>query len=802
MGLFARLRRRSAPRETRLRLERLERREVPTVSASLTDGTLAITGDNSNNRILVSNDAATGELVVTDYGQEVGRFSSASVSEMTINTGDGNDWVRVMGDVTQPVTIQVGAGNDVFAAGGGPAVLVGGSGRNKLFGGQSSSVLTGGPGRNLLVGGAGANTFAGNGSYNVLLQVKSTDSVVTTGTDVIQPVVQQQDDPAPTLTAADVEQLLERAAAASSSNDAIIAIVDRNGRILGVRVESGVDPAILNDNEKLVFSVDGAVSLARTAAFFSSNQAPLTSRTVRFISQSTITQREVESDPNITDPNSTVAGPGFVAPVGLGGHFPPGVSFTPAVDLFGIENTNRDSIINNGPDGIRGTADDVTMSERFNINPAYVPSGKTLFAPESYGFVSGLDPSAQSRGIATLPGGIPIYLNGSLVGGIGVFFPGKTGYATEENSALSATYDSSKPDRSLEAEYMAFAAVGGSPGAGFSIGTLAGIDPVPGISLPFGRIDLVGVTLDIYGPGGLQGPQTLVEYGQTLGTGDPNSGRDLPVTTSSTVFTQDSMPVPDGWLVTPHDGVNVTAADVQQIIEAGIQQAVQTRAAIRLPLGSTTRMVFAVTDETGEVLGLYRMPDATVFSIDVAVAKARNVAYYDNASQLQAIDQVPGIAPGTAFTNRTFRYLAQPRFPEGIDGDPPGPFSILNDGGASLTDGTQVGAPLPASAYQSALGYDAFHPQTNFHDPYNTLNQNGVVFFPGSAPLYKDLGSGTPELIGGFGVSGDGVDQDDVVTGGGQANYYVPSSVNRADQVFFNGVRLPYQKHDRNPTEL
>ena len=48
---------------------------------------------------------------------------------------------------------------------------------------------------------------------------------------------------------------------------------------------------------------------------------------------------------------------------------------------------------------------------------------------------------------------------------------------------------------------------------------------------------------------------------------------------------------------------------------------------------------------------------------------------------------------------------------------------------------------------------------TNFHDPNNPMNQNGVVFFPGSSPLYV-LGI----LAGGLGVSGDGVDQDDVVT--------------------------------------
>src|SRR5437868_14851882 len=55
--------------------------------------------------------------------------------------------------------------------------------------------------------------------------------------------------PAPTqdpsfITKNEVEVLLERAAAASSSNDGIIAVVDRGGHILGVRVESGVSPTI------------------------------------------------------------------------------------------------------------------------------------------------------------------------------------------------------------------------------------------------------------------------------------------------------------------------------------------------------------------------------------------------------------------------------------------------------------------------------------------------------------------------------------------------------------------------------
>src|SRR6185369_13202372 len=98
--------------------------------------------------------------------------------------------------------------------------------------------------------------------------------------------------------------------------------------------------------------------------------------------------------------------------------------------------------------------------------------------------------------------GIPIVKNGTVAGGIGVFFPGKTGYATEENSSLSTTFNPAKPDRSLEAEYIAFAAAGGSSALNFSIQGINGVPKPAGFDLPAGRIDLVGITLDVFGPGG------------------------------------------------------------------------------------------------------------------------------------------------------------------------------------------------------------------------------------------------------------------------------------------------------------
>ena len=801
-----------------LQVESLEDRTLLSVTTMLNGGILTVTADPAaaNNNIRVSLDPTTNQLVVLSFQTPVARFDSASVSTIQLFGGPDANVLAIDPNVTQAAFIQGGGGQNTLRGGGGNTTILGGPDIDKILIG---------PGTTLVDGGAGINRIFG---------VKPTDTVIPEPGDQLcfaLPIIVTPATPPATLTGAEVQTILLRASAADPGDNAIIAILDRGGRLLGVRVGTNVSPLITGNPEKLTFAIDGAMALARTGAFFGSAQAPLTSRTIQDISQTTMTQREIMSDPNILDPNSTLRGPGFVAPVGLKNHFPAGIQYTPQVDLFAIEHTNRDSIISPGANHIRQVvnvngvempapgSDDIQLAARFNIDPAFynpaIPVNQRLAAPESYGFLTGLFPSGQGRGIGTLPGGIPIYKNGQVVGGIGVFYPGTTGFATEENSVLSETFDPRKPDLSFRAEAVAFEAVGGIIGnPQFRVPIVGGI-PIPdniGIVLPApGRIDLVGITLDVFGPHGNEGPFLLKQEIQAMPPGDPNAGTFLRINTNGAAplvapagvtsadpnYFANSTPVPEGWIVVPHDGVGVTAAEVEQIVAAGIQQANQTRAAIRLPLSSTTRMVFAVTDLQGNIVGLYRMPDATIFSIDVAVAKARNVTYYANPAQLQPLDMLPGVAPGTAITNRSIRYLSLPRFPEGIDGSQPGPFSILNDGGVLVPSESAltVGPPLPASAFQSVQGFDAFNPQSNFHDPFNIANQNGIVFFPGSAALFRNHSL----LIGGFGVSGDGVDQDDVVTTAGATGFEVPL---RIDQVFVKGIRVPYNKFDRNPEGL
>jgi uncharacterized protein GlcG (DUF336 family) len=225
----------------------------------------------------------------------------------------------------------------------------------------------------------------------------------------------------------------------------------------------------------------------------------------------------------------------------------------------------------------------------------------------------------------------------------------------------------------------------------------------------------------------------------------------------------------------------LSASQVNEIIMTAVATAKNTRAVIRLPPDSPAAMTIAVSDLDGTLLGLYRMPDGTIFSTDVAASKARNVVWFTTVGG----SDLPGVPKGTAVTNRTISFGAQPLFPPGINGSANGPFFPLYeyDTANACTQG-------PSSA--------AFPP--------NTHNMSGVVFFPGSLPLYLN-----GALVGGLGVSGDGVDQDDFVTAGavdaacgnggpcGVPSFQAPTNI-RADQVVIDNVRLPYQKFPRNPT--
>ena len=102
-----------------------------------------------------------------------------------------------------------------------------------------------------------------------------------------------------------------------------------------------------------------------------------------------------------------------------------------------------------------------------------------------------------------------------------------------------------------------------------------------------GRIDLVEITLEIYGPtptraNTASGQTQVFQIGRRNGGGrGSNSGSDRPVTSDNALAMRGQM-VPEGWLVHPHASSKdpLTAAYVEKIINQGIMQADKTRAAV------------------------------------------------------------------------------------------------------------------------------------------------------------------------------------------------------------------------------
>jgi uncharacterized protein GlcG (DUF336 family) len=470
------------------------------------------------------------------------------------------------------------------------------------------------------------------------------------------------------LTKDDVRRVVEGAAKSANSSAMVIAVTDRQGDILAVFRKPEAPLAATGNFGKQVDANELAAGLARTAGFFSNAQAPLSSRTVRFVS---------------------------------GVHFPPGILYTGNAALYGIENTNRGCLI--GADYAEGLA---------------VPAARSIDGlTTGLGIITGKADLFDGDPTAVNPGGVPLYKNGQVVGGVGV-----VGVAPEL------------------AEYASFM---GAAVAGFLPTAIPapGVVFIDGIALPF--VDNIAAPGGI-GLGVLEGSY-LVEPKDAPG------------------------PAPEGDLVIPRAGPlgGLTAQEVRQIIDRAIETANETRAVIRLPLGSKARMVIAVADLDGAILALHRMEDATFFSVDVALAKSRNVIYF--SSKDRAAADLPGVPLGTAVSNRTIGYGAQPFFPVGLDFSDPGPFFEL---------------------YKR----DVENPCTQGSQPAND-KQNGIVFFPGALPLYRN-----GVLIGGLGVSGDGVEQDDFVSAGAALGFEPPKDM-RADRVRIDGVRLPYLKFPRNPTQ-
>lgn len=403
-------------------------------------------------------------------------------------------------------------------------------------------------------------------------------------------------------------------------------------------------------------------------------------------------------------------------------------------------------------------------------------TGGPLFGVQFSQFLICSDINARSPlGLAADPGGIALYKNGIQVGGIGV----------EGDGAYTLDPDPADDDHPVE-ELIARAAT-----RGFETPPEIQGDKiiVNGIRFTFVNTPMPPAiptkAFDQLSGSALSAPTDAPASKFRVVTIDPTA-RDGRV---------------DDRFFPPRAGSGLSAAEVRQILIQAARQAFITRAAIRQPLNSPAEVNISVVDVDGTVLGIFSTIDAPIFGFDVCVQKARTAAFFSKASagaelRARGMGRYADAASrdgvrldgSVAFSNRAQGFLERPFFPDGIDETENGPFSVPIEDYSPFNDGLQLDLLLAAIGRFVTTGALSTEDCTGIPSL-----KNGIQIFPGSVPLYKN-----GRLVGAIGVSGDGVDQDDLISAMGSAGFEAPLDI-RSDRVFVRGVRLPFVKFPRHP---
>ena len=575
------------------------------------------------------------------------------------------------------------------------------------------------------------------------------------------------------LTSSNVQQIIAQASAEARARNlpATIAVVDRVGNVLAVFAMNGSNQRLLvprgpsgstHDLQGVDVpgAVAGAIAKAITGAYLSSAGNAFSTRTASMIVQE---------------------------------HFPPssvskGFESGP---LFGVQFSQLPCS---------------DLNARFSGNV-----GASAF----------IGPKRSPLGLAADAGGLPLYKNGVLVGGIGIMADGLYGFDpevldtdqdNEEFIALAGSTGFAAPE-AIRAERIS---VDGTL-LRFSDATPAGLLSNPAAAPSFSAIN--GSQGALTSVRGYYDAASGVLAGQAYGTEASGIRPSAPSEFS----------IRDAFVLTNGSGVNrfpiraatdapnvaqpLSAGEVTALLEEAFKIMSGARGQIRRPLDSRAQMTISVVDTNGAVLGLVRAPDAPIFGTDVSLQKARTAAFFSSAQAAAQIEANPdpdvsmyaqaarsffgdaaAFTGKYAFTTRAIGNIERPYFPDGELGRPPGPFS------RSIADFNPFSTGLQSALVENdikthvafILGAGADAPQACTATP---RLRNGIQIFPGSVPLYR--GS---QLVGGIGVSGDGIDQDDMVSflgaynggirvGGSFGN--APLAI-RSDTIVVQGVRLRY----------
>lgn len=506
------------------------------------------------------------------------------------------------------------------------------------------------------------------------------------------------------------------------------------------------------------------------------------------------------------------------------------------------------------------------VQENFNPGETFQPAGPLFgvqfsqlacsdFMRAFDGVGPGIGPQRSPLGLSADPGGFPLYKSGTVVGGVGVIADGV--YGIDKNIA---NVDADLDEAVALAASNSFAAPVDRRGDRITADgktlRFSDVEPNqlrsnPANAAAFGTIAVsVGALIPVNGyfDGVIRAGTAFGQPASGIrADGDVNfPGRDAFVFVDAANLQR----------FAPRAGTEgasaLTPPEVLTVLRSALDVANRARAQIRRPLGSAARVTISVVDSQGVVLGMVRTRDAPVFGADVSLQKARTAALLSSATAgafLTALpdakylitnDSTVGIARTVpigdyvtalrtftgdaslladgrvAFTNRAAGNIARPFFPDGIHtqangplSKPAGEWSVFSSGlqldlsmNAILQHVLFVAGAGPADVAPGCAGVNLANDLSATATVANVRAGNGLQIFAGSVPIYR---GGT--LVGAIGVSGDGVDQDDMIAflglhdagqtlGGAIGN--APKD-RRADTLTPQGTRLRYVQCPQSP---
>ncbi len=227
----------------------------------------------------------------------------------------------------------------------------------------------------------------------------------------------------------------------------------------------------------------------------------------------------------------------------------------------------------------------------------------------------------------------------------------------------------------------------------------------------------------------------------------------------------------------------LTAAEVRAMLEEAFKIMSAARAQIRRPLDSRAQVTISVVDTNGAVLGIVRSPDAPIFGIDVSLQKARTAMFFSAPFAAAELARQPqprraelrrgGARPSSAirprltgqnaFADRADRQHLAALFPR-RRARPPARAALAPDRRVQpLLDRPAVGADRRQRRSRTSASSSATAPDTPQHMHRATRARAGSPTASRSSPA-RCRSIAATRWSAAIGVSGDGIDQDDMIS--------------------------------------